>query len=553
MASVEARNVDVTAGPGHSGGALRAIILNNPVVKAMAVLLAWTALYGPVYLSLSKTAWARPENGHAPFIIAICIGLAYAILSKPDVQTNRTVGATIIGSILITGGLALFGFSRVQEVELFLTATQPVIGLGLILVFLGTAGLRKLWFVVVLSLYLIAWPGWMIDLLTFPLKMLVSEIVSNTLFLFGLPVTHNGAVIQVGVYALLVADACAGLNSLIALTSIGAVYLYATRRGGLGVICTVAALLIPIAVLANIVRVGLLVAITYYFGYDAGQGFLHEFSGLVMFVIALLLVFVVEAIAFRLFENRNNSTVPVCAIAVDEKDQRNQQNGMAEFLSGFGYFICIVMIAGSVWVANAMSNTEGRARAATTALPPNLEQALPDRFGEWSRMALSDTILPPETIMEPGEAVAYRAYRNALGRVVTLVVAYGPPASDTVRLHRPETCYVGQGFHIQKRPRGVLNAGKATVPVNRLMTRNAARYEAVSYWLRAGDRYAVSAAAHQWINLQQGFGQRADGILVRISTTGHDNAEFDLHTTFAADLIAAMDPADRALLLVTAN
>ena len=187
------------------------------------------------------------------------------------------------------------------------------------------------------------------------------------------------------------------------------------------------------------------------------------------------------------------------------------------------------------------------------ASAPDLDGLFPDQFGDWSRVDFGEAILPAESTIGPGEAVAYRAWRNSLGRIVTLVVAYGPPASDSVRLHRPETCYTGQGFLVEWRERGAVSLGDQFIPVNRLMTRNAVRSEAVSYWLRAGDNYAVTAAAHQWINLQQGLGRTADGVLVRMSTSGGDDREFDLHVEFIENLLAAMTPQDRKLLIASGD
>ena len=185
---------------------------------------------------------------------------------------------------------------------MFVSASQSIIAFGAIVFFFGFRGVRRLWFPLALSLYLIVWPGWAIDAATAPLKRLISEGVSSALYEVGLPVAHAGAVITAGQYQLLVADACAGLNSLIALTSIGAVYLHIVKRASVAVNLVVLAMLAPIAIFANVVRVALLVLITYYLGYDAGQNFLHDAAGLLMFACALAGVFAVDAIAAKIWE-----------------------------------------------------------------------------------------------------------------------------------------------------------------------------------------------------------------------------------------------------------
>ena len=150
-----------------------------------------------------------------------------------------------------------------------------------------------------MSGYLIIIPGWAIGAATAPLKTFISELVASGLAAFGLPIAHAGAVLSAGPYQLLVAEACSGVNSLIALTSVGAAYLFMARKDDPRTALIVGALLLPIAIVANIARVAILVLITYVFGYDAGQGFLHEGAGLLMFGAALALVFLVDAAAAR--------------------------------------------------------------------------------------------------------------------------------------------------------------------------------------------------------------------------------------------------------------
>lgn len=270
-------------------------------VAAFIIAIAWLGLFLPVYLDFAGGAWAREENGHVPFIMAICLGLAWARLQSSTL--NAASGREFIaGVVALAFGLGAYSLGRLGEIDLILSAAQPVLAMAIVVCFFGFAGVRQFWFPLFLSLYLIIWPGWAIDAATGPLKIFVSQMVSDGLFAFGLPVAHSGAVISAGSYELLIADACAGLNSLIALTSVGAVYLYAVKRQSLKVNLVVVAALAPIAIIANLARVIALVLITYYFGYDAGQSFLHEAAGLVMFAVALIGVFAVDALSARFWE-----------------------------------------------------------------------------------------------------------------------------------------------------------------------------------------------------------------------------------------------------------
>lgn len=270
-----------------------------PTHAASAPLLAfvagWAALYGPVYAEFAVTVWQKDENAHAPFLMAACLGTAIAVMTRNGFTYRANAVEYRAGAIGLAVSLLIFLVGRASETILFVSASQTGVAAASALMLFGLRGLRALWFPLALSLYLIVWPGWAIDALTAPLKRFISEIVSDWLFMAGLPVAHSGAVISAGQYQLLVADACAGLNSLIALTSVGALYLYAVKRASSVANIIVGLLIIPIAILANIVRVTVLVLITYYMGYDAGQSFVHEGAGLLMFSIALACVFLVDA------------------------------------------------------------------------------------------------------------------------------------------------------------------------------------------------------------------------------------------------------------------
>lgn len=266
--------------------------------------LGWLALYLPIYLGFAEGAWRRDENAHALIVMAIAVGAAGVRLATERFTLTRNPAEILAGTVLVLLGIAAATLGKATEADLLASASQALLALGAALALFGQAGARRLWFPIVLTLYLIIWPGWLLDALTGPLKIAVSQSVATALYAAGLPVAHAGAVIAAGPYQLLVADACAGLNSLIALTAVGAVYLYMIKHRDWRVNAIVLACLIPIAVLANICRVMLLVLITYFLGFDAGQGFLHDGAGLMMFAVALALVFAIDSLAVIVLQRR---------------------------------------------------------------------------------------------------------------------------------------------------------------------------------------------------------------------------------------------------------
>jgi exosortase len=141
-------------------------------------------------------------------------------------------------------------------------------------------------------------------MLTVPLKAGVSYVVEVMMHALGYPIARSGVVLQVGQYQLLVADACAGLNSMFTLESLGLLYMnlmgYTSRLRNL----LLAVLIIPISFCANVVRVVILVLVTFHFGDEAGQGFIHGFAGMLLFLVGLVLMLSVDHVVGRVLKER---------------------------------------------------------------------------------------------------------------------------------------------------------------------------------------------------------------------------------------------------------
>jgi EpsI family protein len=172
---------------------------------------------------------------------------------------------------------------------------------------------------------------------------------------------------------------------------------------------------------------------------------------------------------------------------------------------------------------------------------PDLAAMTPIAFGGWTAAPLDHLVAPQEG---DTKNALYRAYADRYGRIVTMVLAYGPPQGDAVRLHRPEICYVSQGYAITLR--GVDTSGAA--PVVEFKAANHARREAVSYVLRDGDAFTTHSADAQLNALRDIGGAPTDGALLRISSSGDAASQFELNRRFIEDLEAAAPANLRALV-----
>ena len=191
---------------------------------------------------------------------------------------------------------------------MFEILSQILLLIALLLIFKGVRALKIAWFPLFFMLFMVPLPEALVAAVTAPLKLAVSAVASNLLYHIGYPVGRSGVTMTVGPYQLLVADACAGLNSMFTLEALGMLYMNLMRYTNPARNIALALLLIPTAFAANIVRVVILVLVTYHFGDEAGQGFVHGFAGMVLFMVALTLMLVLDkALGLFLPAHRRNA------------------------------------------------------------------------------------------------------------------------------------------------------------------------------------------------------------------------------------------------------
>jgi len=253
------------------------------------ILLGMLVLYVPTLYDLFNGLWSSEEQAHGPIILSLAIWLIYR--QWPDMmERSKHKSPVVFGWAVCCLALLLYIIGRSQEIMAFEMSSFILILAAILLIKRGGAALRVMWFPLFFLLFMIPLPGTIVIMLTMPMKMAVSYVSENILYMFGYPIARSGVTLQIGQYQLMVADACAGLQTLLTLESLGLFYLNVVRHSSVFRNVTLAILIIPISFTANVIRVSSLTLVTYYFGDEAGQGFLHQFAGLVLFLSALLLI-----------------------------------------------------------------------------------------------------------------------------------------------------------------------------------------------------------------------------------------------------------------------
>jgi len=274
----------------------------------LPVLLGLAVMYVPTYIDLAHGLWQEEAYAHGPIILAVVAWLAWR--RRAALAGELESGAALAGSIVLALGLALYIVGRSQSVALLEVGSHVPVFAGTVLLLGGWQALRKLWFALFFLVFLVPLPGFVIVSMTGPLKGLVAQAVESMLYALGYPIARSGVVLSIGQYQLLVADACAGLNSIYSLAALGLLYLHVTAAGSLARTVLLLASIVPIALAANLLRVLALVLITFHFGDAAGQSFFHGSTGMVLFAAALLLLLGLDALLRQLPAYRPSRVQP---------------------------------------------------------------------------------------------------------------------------------------------------------------------------------------------------------------------------------------------------
>lgn len=258
----------------------------SPALLALLIIL----LYRTIALKLVNDWYELPDFSHG-FLIPFFVG--YLLWEKRAVLRSTPLQPTWAGLPLVLFGLLVL-VTGVFGADLFLSRTSFVLLVaGLLWTLAGKAVLRECAFSLFVLLLAIPLPAVLFNKITFPLQLLASQFASSLLPLAGVPVLRDGNVIQLPAMQLEVAEACSGIRSLLSLFTLSVIYGYFiertwTRR----VILAVASL--PIAVAANVARIFGTGLCVQYWNPDKAQGFFHEFSGWLMFLVSLGLLYLVH-------------------------------------------------------------------------------------------------------------------------------------------------------------------------------------------------------------------------------------------------------------------
>jgi exosortase len=257
--------------------------------------LAWSSLiagllaflYAAVLQGLVLQWWSDPDYGHGFFIPVLAV---YILWRRRHELLATEVRPANFGLVVVAAGICLL-FLGSLGAELFTSRISLlVVGMGLILFLGGWKVLQAVSFPVAFLIFMIPIPAILYSEITFPLQLLASRLAGSWLELVHVPVLRDGNVLVMSNYSLEVVEACSGIRSLVSLVALAVAYGYFAERR-LWVRFLLALLMVPVAIFTNAGRIVIAGVSAHRFGPSAGDGFLHQFWGWLIFVTALVFLF----------------------------------------------------------------------------------------------------------------------------------------------------------------------------------------------------------------------------------------------------------------------
>ncbi len=479
------------------------------LVGLAGALLALVAFSGT--LAQLADRWASQEEYSHGFLIPIvAIWLFWMRRTAMDASLDRPVWTgpilVLLAAIMHIIGL-MSAIAILSQLGFVLAIVGLVLGLG------GYPLLRTALFPILFLLFAIPMPRFIDYTMSLQLQLISSELGALFIRLFGIPVYLDGNVIDLGYYKVQIVEACSGLRYIYPLLSLSflAAYFFKAALWQRALVFFSA---IPLTIVMNSVRIGLVGVTVNHWGTQAADGFLHFFEGWFIF-LACGGMLALEIYVLARFSGKSFFEVfsfPILDVTHREKVKLENQGPLVASL----LLLCVTGLAG-FYISGRVELIPDRPRFV----------AFPEQIGPWQGHALlldADT----ERLVRPDDYLL-SDYKGSDGEVVNLYVAYYASQRKNYTPHSPSECIPASGWNITKVERPTYSDSRTTWSLNRVIIEKNSIKQLVYYWFDERGRKVASQYLAKWyLHADAIVMNRTDGALVRLVTQiSRDETESD--------------------------
>lgn len=452
--------------------------------------------------------WGKKEEySHAYLLPLISVFLVW---QKSDELRRLPLEGAWIGIPVVLSGLALAFVGALSTIYVVIHYAILITLTGAVLAYLGWRGLKVVWAPIFLLFFTIPLPSFLYQALSIKLQLISSGLGVAMIRLFGISVFLEGNVIDLGTYKLQVVEACNGLRYLFPLLSIGFIMAY-FFKAPLWKRVLVFLTTIPLTIVMNSIRIGIIGIMVEHWGTEMAEGFLHDFEGWLFFMVCMVILIGIMWLVAKIGPERRpfreifgiDYPLPVPEGAVV------RPRGIPTTFYGLAGVLILAAVATQI--------VEGRQDAPVERLGFD---EFPMEMGEWSgrRGTLKEIYL--EALDLTDYVVADYVRDSGMG--VNFYTAYYASQRAGESAHSPQACLPAGGWKIHKVGRRRIDAvpaDGAALDVNRVQMQMGESRVLVYYWFQQRGRTITSEYLVKWYLLVDGLMRhRTDGALVRLTT-----------------------------------
>jgi len=454
-----------------------------------------------------STFWfTQEEYSHGIMIPVISI---FLIWQKKEILRHIQYDKGLGGLVLIVIGLIVNLLGELSAISIISQYSLVITITGLVYSFIGREAIKKIWIVFVFLLFMIPLPAVIYQGLSSELQLISSDIGVRIIRLFGISVYLEGNVIDLGNYKLQVVEACSGLRYLFPLMSLAFItaYFYQANIWKRGFVFFSS---IPITVLLNSTRIGIIGILVEYYGSGMAEGFLHDFEGWVVFM-ACMLIIILEMWIIEKIGDKSKKLNDVFFIGIEK--EKLEQNAERKIAISKSFLVGAVLI---IIAAPFMHSFQDRV------------DIIPDRIGLDNFPLELNGWKGNRTFMEQiyvdrlhFDDYILANYSDGSGASINLYMVYYGSQRKGASIHSPRACLPGGGWKVDSFSEidMAINGYNNTIPVNRAVVKMGDYTQLVYYWFQQRGRFLSNEYVVKWyLFVDSIIKRRTDGALIRLST-----------------------------------
>ncbi len=433
----------------------------------------------------------------------------YFIWQKKNAIIQTKFSPSWWGLVCILVALGVFVVGEVSALFVLTQYALIVVLLGLALAVMGWPAAKPILVPILLLVFAIPLPYFLEVSLSANLQLLSSKLGVTFIRWCQIPVYLEGNVIDLGVFKLQVVEACSGLRYLFPLLSLGVISAYlfdaAFWKRMLLVIST-----IPITILMNSFRIGMIGVLVDNWGIEMAEGFLHDFEGWIVFMACFSVLFLEMALLSRIGSDKQ-PLFEVFGLTSPEPIDVQGKTITQRSLS-YPLIATVAALLFSVIIVNSIDKR-------TEIIPQRaMFPAFPSQIAHWH----GEQSKMEESVSEYLGLTDYilANYKNEKSQIVNFYAAYYESQRKGVSPHSPRVCIPGGGWQIADIYRAEIGA----LPINRIVIKKGDNTQLVYYWFQQRGRQFANEYLMKWYLFKDAlFLNRTDGALVRITTVVSPN------------------------------